>query len=81
MRKRRAEPAVWIAGLALFALAAAPYSLSASAAEGEKKAEPKVKWIETHTGIEAQQALSEKVKQAKIARRTPVKKSSEVEEQ
>jgi hypothetical protein len=38
------------------------------------KVEPVVKWIETHTGIAAQQALSERVKRAKIARKTPTKK-------
>ena len=38
------------------------------------KVEPVVKWIETHTGIAAQQALSERVKRAKIARKTPTRK-------
>jgi hypothetical protein len=38
------------------------------------KAAPKITWIETHTGIAAQQALSDRAKQAKIARRAPVKK-------
>jgi hypothetical protein len=38
------------------------------------KATPKVTWIETHTGIAAQQALSDQAKRAKIARRVPAKK-------
>ncbi len=39
----------------------------------KKKEEPRVKWVETHTGVAAQQALSDLAKRAKLARRAPAK--------
>lgn len=48
---------------------------------GKKKEEPKVKWVETHTGVAAQQALSDQAKRAKVAKRaTAVKKPIENDE-
>ena len=46
----------------------------------KKKPEPKVEWIQTHTGVAAQQALSDQAKRAKIARRVPVKKANVIDD-
>ena len=40
----------------------------------KKKEEPKVVWVQTTTGMAAQQALSDRAKQAKIAKRVPPEK-------
>lgn len=46
----------------------------------KKKEEPKVLWVQTNTGLAAQQALSDQAKRAKIARRTPIKKEAAADE-
>ena len=46
----------------------------------KKKEEPKVVWVQTNTGMAAQQALSDRAKLAKIARRVPVEKEVAADE-
>jgi hypothetical protein len=45
-----------------------------------KETAPKVTWIVTSTGVAAQDALSNKAKQAKRARKAPTQKVLTVEE-
>jgi len=46
----------------------------------KKKEEPKVVWVQTNTGLAAQQALSDRAKQAKIAKRVPAEKAATVDD-